>query len=525
MNRSNQQRFHEWVNRLRAEYGHAAKLREFNEAIAIIVSCATGYYPTYMTAADADFSYRVDYEEPRSLRVVNNRSNQTGSGWVRQLSQLKEELAMDRSRPDFCTGCNRNHKKYGMEIEFKTLTDSVYREALLRKLNGTAHVDTRQANFGIDGSGTPIELRNINAATADGLSVAMGARVRSLIGGLEFIADNFPGADPSITTDLCGIHVHMFHKGILRDKVRVAHSVVGTLINSYNVTDWESRARSGYGRPYAYRNGSKWCHSQWATELRMFNAFSPDVLKFALEKTEMLLENNFTPTFPQFERETPGADTQAGSWPVVNSNHMLAYFIHKGAAKLSQVHRMKQWLDANYHDFIMPASGGRRRSGIDLDRVIAHLRVYREQPTARTAAVTPNVAARISPTVAAHVSRLRGQAGRFESSGSVYGPVSPVCNAQGLENVPVVSRRAPWCGRIRHAFEQRRLGGMVEHALRSARPNLAMHLPRCRDCNRRIINARAEGYGLYLITRGGGAGVVHTHVIQFRLIQQTGSGQ
>lgn len=519
MNRSNQQRFHEWVNRLRAEYGtDAVKLREFNESIAAIVSCASAYYPTYMTATDADFQYRVDYEEARSLRVVNIRSNQSASGWVRQLAQMKEDLAMDRSRPDYCQACGRNHKKYGMEIEFKTLTDSVYREALLRKLNGTAHVDTRQANFGIDGSGTPIELRNINAATADGLSVAMNARVRSLIGGLEFIADNFPGADPSITTDLCGIHVHMFHKGIARDKVRVAHSVLGTLINSYNVTDWESRARSGYGRPFAYRNGSKWCHSQWATELRMFNSFSPDVLKFALEKTELLLGNNFSPAFPEFERDVPGANTQNASWPVVNANNILAYFIHKGAAKLTQVHRMKQWLDANYHDFIMPASGARRRSVVDMARVIAHLRVYREhgvgRATSATATAEPAAGAGPVRMTVTPAPRLRGDAGRWESNGSVYGPVAAVCNETGLVNVPTISRCAPWCGRIRQAFNERRNRLMVEHTLRSPRPNLAMHLPRCRECNQRLLTARREGFGLYLLGRETGG------MIQFRRIDQ-----
>lgn len=304
---SARQVFEQWRDNQRRSYQYAgAKLEAFNQGLAYLVD---GNGPTSDVVFNQDgfgvtregIYYRITYGSPQSL-TVNGPDGRSESGFVRQLIEIRDRLTQpNNSDPLFCNSCRKLHKKYGMEIELNIFRSEEIRRIVLMKLNARTRINPSHDDYGIDGSQEPIELRNINANTSSDLVSELTERLGKLKEAQTFAREHFPFVrDSAPTTHKCGIHVHEYHKGILREKLVTAHSLIGLLINHKDNDNWKTRLdHSDYGQPYTSRSysGSEWCRSSnpyTATELRMFNVIHPNVLKWAIDKTDELAPTSGT---------------------------------------------------------------------------------------------------------------------------------------------------------------------------------------------------------------------------------------
>ena len=348
------QKFERFIENIKSLYGgDASKLRQFNQAVAILRGNAQEYLENGMTAQKDGMAFLLDYNAEQGLKVTHVRSGWVATGYVRQLRELVEQVTPS-DNPLYCDTCRRQHKKYGLEIEIKAMRDNTYRTVMLRKLNDMDALDTSANDYGIDGSGGPLEMRNMNGNTIEEVSNILKERLDKFKSTIDWMKNNFPGAGTRYDTTECGVHVHMFHKGVSRDRVLSAHSAVGLIINSYANEDWKSRVRRGYGQLYAYRAISNsrrsWCRSENnSTELRTFEAMNGAMLKWALEQTDILLTNPNTASVQKWDAyRNQNRLSQENLWERPVYTKALQYFIDERVITRDQIGSMSGWLQENY---------------------------------------------------------------------------------------------------------------------------------------------------------------------------------
>ena len=315
-----------------------------------------------LTFEDTRRVYVVD-RLMNQITIANKNTGKTCNGmmqdWENIMNQA-DEPGVAQSR-HYCQHCGKTHTKYGMELEFVLFgRDADYKNVFLKKVNNKAGIDVMRDTVGLDGSRTPIEVRNINGDTPDEIYANLTAKMKEVADTYAWMKKNFPGVSSEINTKVCGIHVHVFHPGITRSRLVAAFTAVGLVVNDYNVEDWSERMKNNYGLPFAYR-GSEWCSSEHATEFRMLNSLHPSVLHRALVCLEEVLDSNTgvgsdagmqefinkigaTARAPDFTPSAYHAKTK-----VVNES--IAYLINKKAVKFTQIKRLVTWLRKNYRPF------------------------------------------------------------------------------------------------------------------------------------------------------------------------------
>ena len=499
---TNQDRFRRFCENVRTSsyQNDARKLREFNDAIAYINAHVQEYLENGLTASYNGIVVVVNYNESQGLRVTHVRSGAVATGYVRQLKDLIEQITPN-DNPRYCETCRRNHKTLGLEIEFKALGSgrhhsydgNVYRSALLMKLNNKARINPDADDYGIDGSSVPIELRNMNGNTSAEIAEILKERLGKFMEAFEFMKANFPGVPSEIETTECGIHVHAFHKGIARDRILSAHSLVGVVVNSLAMVDWNSRIPRGYGIPYASRGISHdsrapWCRNDInATELRTFGVMRPEVLKFALDQTSMLLNNpNNINTATAQEW---GRYLQTANIPGVRMTNAeglkktLQFFIDHGTVTIDQLVAMIEWLNENYIPFhagqtvtrviTLDMVRGLRARNIQV-QVPAPVRTRRDSRIDREIRQTIRRGEQFTP---AQVHEVRQRLAEVTTPASA--PVEPT------EEIP--ESASIWCTRIATAHRNPRQFHPVlmenGQPVRHFRNSIRRHIDLCPDCH------------------------------------------
>lgn len=459
MENNNNQRFARYCERVRESYqSDSTRLSAFNDAVSFLTAHAVDYLENGMTARANGIAFAIDCNASQSLRVTHVASSNTATGYIRQLRELIQSITPS-DNPCYCETCRRAHKKYGLEIEMKVMREELYRPVFLRKLNDNARISPSSDNFGIDGSGDPLEIRNINGADVNAVTSELSARLVKFTSTLEWFKNNFPDVPASISTRECGIHVHVFHKGVSRDKLLGAHGVIGMIINSYAPEDWQSRAVRGYGTLFNYRainQGGGWCNNpNNATELRTFGVLMPNVLKFALDWQEKLLANPSRVTYRGYQdflnRERIASHTIPQVTPFQKT---LNWFIENGAITLEQVQEMATWLTTNYVPF---------HTNQEVNRGFL-------------------------PAILSSLSR--------NGAPSVAVPAPSVPAVPASADNQSASRNTVWCARFREAL--RNIGQSVRIECQWFRPSIRRHLRSCARCRIAI-----EGYRVRTMSRNG----------------------
>lgn len=279
--------------------------------------------------------------------IVNKDGTFYRCGWGEILKVFNKDT-------DNCPDCGEKHTRYGMEAEILALDgDQTYRDVLLRKLNRKLHLNKSTDNFGIDGSGKPLEIRNINASTIPKLVSSYSARLDSLMNGLYFMADNFPYINKDYRFDNCGIHIHQLYEDTKPAALVNAHSLVGMLVNSLEPAIWNSRLQNGYGNPFNSRP-VEWCsNSEIGTELRVFNVLHPHTLRTALDIQEELSEkksaNNGKIADEYTTLKSLGTIREERlALSSANFNGMLSLFVKKDIFSISEIIKAQKRLLKNY---------------------------------------------------------------------------------------------------------------------------------------------------------------------------------
>lgn len=415
------------------------------------------------------------------------------------------------SNPLWCADCGKAHIKYGAEIEINALRDdTTYQTVLLRKLNGRVSFDNYRADYGIDGAGVAIELRNINAESADGLAGEMQTRLDNFFGGLSELAEKFPGVNARVTTSVCGIHVHQFHKGIPRTRLIASHSLIGLLANQFVLDCWSSRLRhgSGYGRPMtpsvSHRDITPWCgHSRHATEMRMFCVFHPSVLKTALAYQEKILEGNasvcFTDTvYSEFWQHV----TRQSNMGIVNPETFtkaVKYLIDKGVTSLDNVREIHETLKDNFKD----VRGARVRAEGLLD-----LALLGAPALVAVGAGTPEVAQEQARMERVERWRQRGRTLASNGRRVIIAPSVSPSQFSEMDSIPEgvprttidepTGARGNWCDRFNTI--SRALNPLLRLRAHYYRNSLRRHLQTCVSC-RVLVETVAPSCGYHLVTR------------------------
>lgn len=255
---------------------------------------------------------------------------------------------------NLCIPCSNFHLGYGMEVEFKTVDDPDKRCELLEKLNGSKRYNTATADFGIDGSGDPLELRNIHANTPGEMAALYDTRLRKFFSTIQDMEKKYPGFKAGTSLDCCGLHVHVFRDSREKQAAMMnAHTAVACLVNAFNLPIWMSRLLSGYGDPFNVRGNVPWCKGGNGLELRMFNPIHPETLHFALDWTEKIAARwkgkALSDDFARMQRLVLPAKTENA----VAINTVLGWFIMSEVLTMADVKSMYSWLSKNYRDFDM----------------------------------------------------------------------------------------------------------------------------------------------------------------------------
>lgn len=272
---------------------------------------------------------RVPIDMSKLVLVVYADGKNAWISWKLILSALINRKAGE----GVCGFCGVKHSQYGLEAEVMTMFgDNLYRDVLLRKLNKKLHINHSKDRFGVDGSGDPLEIRDINGDSIRKIVGSYSLALDKLLDGQKFMIKNFPYVSKDISTINCGIHIHQFHEKVSREILTTAHSLVGMLVNSIEPDTWGTRTRHGYGAPMNFRMPTPWCENpESATELRVFNVLHPKTLECSMEVTEELskkIKNSFTPAhLDEFVRSkklvmqnVPDQDT---------FNKVLSFFVEK----------------------------------------------------------------------------------------------------------------------------------------------------------------------------------------------------
>lgn len=293
-----------------------------------------------------------------SLRVRHKSSGVELCGNPENLATLKMSI-VGAGPPDalHCRPCARTHTRYGMELEFILGSgDEIYKSVFLRKCNDKTSVDVMRDSIGLDGSRTPIEIRNVNGNTAEELFVNLNKKVEKVRETFKWMRKNLPGVESRFSVQKCGVHIHHFHPGVPRSKVVAAFTAVCCIINDFDAESWTGRMAQGYGLPFAARGGVDWCRTDYATELRVLNAVHPDIVKFCIESMEECLKKSDGVAnenyFYDFLDKQGRTDITVAQNPRANLtryiNEMMAFFIKKKVIRPIQVNNMIRWLSKNY---------------------------------------------------------------------------------------------------------------------------------------------------------------------------------
>src|SRR3990167_10562163 len=87
------QKFERFIENIKASYGgDASKLRQFNQAVAILRGNAQEYLENGMTAQKDGMAFLLDYNAEQGLKVTHVRSGWVATGYVRQLRELVEQV-------------------------------------------------------------------------------------------------------------------------------------------------------------------------------------------------------------------------------------------------------------------------------------------------------------------------------------------------------------------------------------------------------------------------------------------------
>lgn len=489
-----QARFTQWVDTTRASYQNdPPKLEQFNRSLVYFNSLTRSYGDSAVVGRSPRISATIVYASAQSLTVslIDTAGvmviEGSKAGYFRQLIDFKNELLAETTSstdPNYCGTCRKVHKKYGLELEVNAVSDHTYRDVLLRKLNGKLRLDPGSDDYGIDGSGVPLELRNINGSSIEDVITVLKDRLSKFNGALTWMQDGFPSMSAGMNTQGCGIHVHTFHKGVTPEKLATAHSLVGLLVNSRSRSDWDSRL-PGYGGPFNFRDVSgnngrgRWCTAtRSATELRTFNVLSPEVLKWALERTEEIVAGDYNVAPTQFETHMRN-DRHYTTSPVMN--HALAFFKDQRVITAEKIEEMNSWLDANY----LPFHAGQGRGNQERIEVADPARWEEARDERRAREVNPPE--RPSPQ---QINETIRQIWANPVNDAVMRNAEAITSTVARERAR--TRRGSWCTRI--ASMARTLGGFIGINARHFRNSLRRHLIACSVCRATHGDHMRRGY-------------------------------
>lgn len=407
----------------------------------------------------------------------------------------------------YCGNCRRVHKKYGAEMEINALTnDSAYRSVFLRMMNQRMDLSSSSSDYGIDGAGRALEMRNINADSIEELTNEMQTRLDKFLGGLEDLSEKFPSFSKRTDNQICGIHIHQWHKGIARHKVVAVHSLVGMMVNQFYDGSWESRAGSGngYGTPMnpgvTYRDSVPWCRGQVdGTELRMFCMVSPSVIKYALELQNELIESmGDMRGSPQVHydamRRIQGSIVSREGF-----TRRVRYLVNMGVASVDKVKEIHDHLKSIAKDY----KGRAVNSEGLMDMVMLNLPA---SASVQVVAPPPIVPLRTATEALRNIRESIAVA-------SAHGQASQQNQSGARPQINETAGRGSWCARIRTIM---RSDNPVLHLrARFYRNSLRRHLQSCMTCRDRVTwNAPRNGYEL--VTRE------NPSVISFERTQNAG---
>lgn len=329
------------------------KVRLVKESLALIRKCEPSLRntPNGFCFMVKDLEVNVNPRQKQCVSITQ-AGKVISNGPFRDLSRLIDAATVISSRC-FCSRCSKEHRIYGMEIEMNHLRNqrsSEYRSVVLRRLNNKYEINQSRDMFGIDGGsgGGPTEIRNIEGNSVDELIENLTSCLGKFKDALEWAKKDLVGFRDEGGVRGCGIHIHMFHKGIPREKVLIAHSVTSLIVNTFDTDNFRARIASSYGVPFANRQ-AEWCQSEFATELRCLNTTHPEVLRFAMIKFEDILTREFKMTPGELISFCEGSLNCSLNDATIESPELLvAFFVNKGVLTEEEAAEMIDWMNKNY---------------------------------------------------------------------------------------------------------------------------------------------------------------------------------